>query len=542
MLAGTPLIVLREGTGRAEGVDARKEIIAAARGIADSLRSTLGPRGLDKMLVDSRGDMVITNDGATILQQMEIQHPAGKMLVEVAKTQDQECGDGTKTAVLLTGELLKGAEELLADKLHPTVIVRGYQIASQKALEHLETLGRPIRRTDDDLLRKVAKTAMISKGVASSAEFLAGLAVHAVTEVIDERDGALRFDKKNIQIVTRQGGELPDSEVIEGHIVEKEGAHPEMPKSVIDARIALLEGALETKKTEFSAEIRITRAGQMQAFQDAESQALLGMVDALARAGANVVFVEKGIDDLAAEHLAKAGIYAIARAKRADLELLARSTGARIVVRPVDLGPDDLGRAGRVEVRKIGDDHLTFVTGCPRARAVTLLVRGGAQHVIDEGERSLIDAISTVGVALEDGQVVTGAGATAVELAAHLKDVASGIGGREQMAVFAFAAALEAIPMILAANAGMDPTDSLLQLRNRHRSGERNAGVDALAGRVGDMSTIAVEPLRVDRQEILVATEATTMLLRVDDIFSSHKAPGPSATPGGVPPGGSGFD
>ncbi len=531
MLTGTPVILLREGTERAQGRDAQKEIIRAARSIADSIRSTLGPRGSDKMLVDSLGDVVITNDGATILQKMEVQHPAAKMLVEVAKAQDQECGDGTKTSVILVGELLRRAEELMEEKVHPTIIARGYQMAAEKALEVLRSLGRPVGLADTELLRRIAMTSMISKGVSGYRANLATLAVRAVTEVIDERDGGLRFDRKNIQIVKRQGGDIPDSEVVEGHIVEQPALHPDMPKLVTNARIALIEAPIEVKKTEFTSEIRITEARQVQGFLDEEARMVQTMVDAIVRSGANVVFSQKGIDDVAAEHLAKAGVYAVRRAKRTDLELLARATGARLVARPVDIGPEDLGRSGRVEERKIGDDRLTVVTDCPHARAVTLLVRGGTQHVVDEVERSLEDAIMTVGIALEDGRIVTGAGAAEVELGLRLREFAVTVGGREQMAVEAFANALEIIPLTLAENAGMDTIDALIELRRQHKAGHLHVGVNVLEGRISRMDDVAVEPLRVGRQVVLSATEASVMLLRIDDVVSSRHVASGAPTP-----------
>jgi archaeal chaperonin len=539
MLAGQPVILLREGTEQAKGVDAQKEILRAAQAVAESMRSTLGPRGRDKMMVDSLGDVVITNDGATILKQMEIQHPAGKMVAEVAKTQDQECGDGTKSSVILTGEFLLKAEELLDEKVHPTLIVQGFQIATTKALEYLETLGRPVTRADVDRLRTIAMTSMISKGVSSYREFLANLAVQAVTEVMDEREGTLRFDKKNIQLVKRQGGEIHDSELLDGHIVEQKAIHPDMPKWIDGARIAIFEAPIEVKKTEFSAEIKITEVGQMESFLKEEQQLIQSMVDAIVRSGANVVFTEKGVDDVAAEHLAKAGVYAARRVKHSDVELLARATGARLVARPIDLGPADLGKAARVEERKFGEDSLTLITGCPHAKAVTLLIRGGTPHVVDEVERSLTDAISTVGIALEDGKVVTGAGAIEIELSNRLREFAPSVGGREQMAVEAYATALEVIPATLAENAGMDVIDTLIELRRRHKTGDRNAGVNALAARVDDMATIAVEPLRVDRQVLLGATEAATMLLRIDNVISSGKSAAASPK---KPPGPTEFD
>ncbi len=532
MLAGQPLLLLKEGAEREEGSSARKEILRAARAIADSLRSTLGPRGLDKMLISPVGDIVITNDGATILKEMEVQHPAGKMLVEVAKAQDQECGDGTKTSVILAGELVKNAEELLDEKIHPTVVVQGYQIASEKALEFLDELARPVRIEDADQLRTVAMTSMYSKGVAGHAAFLSTLAVRAVMEVAGERDGRHVVDKKDVQIVKRPGTELVDSELIEGHIIDQSAVRPDMPKTVDGARIALLDASIEVQKTQYGAEIRITEAEQMQSFRREEERSLMTMVDAIVQSGANVVFCRQGIDDLAADHLAKAGIYAVRRAKKDDLELLSRATGGAIVSRATEITTRDLGSAARVEERRFGDDRVTVVTGCPHAKAVSLLVRGGAMHVADEAERSLTDAISTVRLAIEDGRVVTGAGATAIELSARLRDFAATIGGREQIAVRAFASALEVVPATLAANAGMDATDTLIELRRRHKAGDLHAGVDVLAGRVSDMSSIAVEPLRVSRQGILGATEAATMLLRIDDIVASRStAAAPESNP-----------
>ncbi len=531
MLVGTPVILLREGTERAQGSEAQKEIIRAARAIADSVRSTLGPRGRDKMLVDSLGDVVITNDGATILKQMEIEHPAAKMLAEVAKAQDQECGDGTKTSVILTGELLHRAEELIAEKVHPTLIVRGYQIAAERALERLEAIARPVGPSDLELLRRIAMTSMISKGVGGYRVELADLAVRAVREVMDTRGTRPVFDRKNVQVVRRQGGDIRDTELIEGHIVEGAGVHPAMPKLVESAKIALFEAPLEVKKTEFNAEIRITESSQVESFLREEERMVQTMVEAVVRSGATVVFAEKGIDDLAAEHLARAGVLALRRVKRSDLELLARATGARLVARPVDIEPTDLGAAARVEERKIGDDRLTLITGCPHAKAVTILIRGGTTHVVEEVDRSLADAIMTVGTALEDGRVVTGAGAAAVELSQHLRDFAASVGGREQMAVEAFADALEIIPVTLAENAGMDTINTLIELRRLHKGGVMQAGVNVLEGTVSNMDEIAVEPIRVDRQILRGATETSTMLLRIEDVISAKRSPAPPAGP-----------
>lgn len=535
MLAGTPVIVLKEGTETEEGRDAQREIIRAGWAVSDSLRTALGPRGLDKMLVSPSGDVVITNDGTTILKEMEVEHPAAKILVEVAKAQDQECGDGTKTSVILTGELLHRAEELLDERVHPTAITQGYQQAADMALRLLTEIARPVRREDTETLRRIATTSMISKGVAPVREFLSSLAVRAVTEVVEEREGTTRFDRKNIQMVKKQGGEVEGTELLEGRIIDQPCLHPGMPRFVGPARIALVEGALEVKKTEFSAEIRISTPEQVELFQGEEERMLRAMADSVASSGANVLVCEKGIDDLAGEHLARSGIYAIRRAKREDMEMLAKATGGRLVARAQDLSGADLGSAGRVEERQIGEDRLTVVTGCPHARSVSLLIRGGTQHVVDEVERSLADALATVGIALEDGLVATGAGATAVEVGRRLRSYASTVAGREQMAVRAFADALEVIPMTLAENAGMDKIDALIELRRRHAEGELHAGVDVLRSRIAPMDDVAVEPIRVARQEIEGAVAAATMILRIDAVVSAKRPRGGGA--GGAPSG-----
>ncbi len=537
MLAGTPVILLREGTERRTGRDAQRDSLRAARAVADLIRSTLGPRGMDKMLVGATGDVVITNDGATILKEMELEHPAAKMLAEVAKAQDQECGDGTKSCVILAGELLKQAEELLDEHIHPTLITRGFQLAAEKAVGFLGEMATRVERTDEAQLRRIAETAMFSKGVSGLREELAGLAVRAALEVLDESGGKPRFDRSHIQIVKRQGGDILDSELLEGHILEQEPVHSGMPRVVAGARIALVEGALEARKTEFSAEIRITEPAQVDAFLAEEARLVDAMVKAVQAAGANVLFTEKGIDDVAAEHLARAGIYAVRRAKRKDLELLARASGARLVTRPEDLEAADLGSAERVEDRKIGEDHLTLVTGCPHARAVALLLRGGTEHVLAEVERSMIDAISVVGIALEDRLVTTGAGAAAIDLSLKLRDFAASVGGREQMAVERFAQALEIIPSTLAENAGMDHVNTLIELRRQHKAGNTRAGVDVLHQRVADMDQVVVEPVRVGRQAIEGATEAVTMLLRIDDVIAAKRGAAPGGAAGGSGPG-----
>ncbi|MCI4368043.1 MAG: thermosome subunit [Thermoplasmata archaeon] len=528
MLTGTPVILLREGTERATGKDALHENIAAARAVAESVRSTLGPRGMDKMMVDSLGDVVITNDGATILKTIEIQNPAGKMLAEVAKAQDQECGDGTKSSVILTGELLKRAEELLDERVHATLIVQGYRMAAEQAVKLLREIARPVRRSDTDLLKRIAMTSMMSKGVAGDRELLADLAVRAVDAAVEESGDRLVFDRKNVQIVKRNGEKISDSELLFGHVVQREPARQDMPKSVRNARIAILEAALEVKKTEFGSEIRITEPSQIQSFLDQEAKMLEVMANAVLAAGANVVLVEKGIADPVAQSLSKAGVYAVSRVPRKDLELIAKATGARLTDRAVDLSEAELGQAALVEERRFGEDRLTFLTGAPHARSVSLLIRGGTEHVVDEVERSIVDAISTVGLALEDGLVTTGAGAACAELALRLREYAGSVGGREQMAVRAFADALEIIPSTLAENAGMDTIGTLLELRRRHAEGDLHAGVDVLHGKVSDMREAAVEPLRVGLQILQGATETASMLLRIDDVISSK-----SSSPGG---------
>jgi thermosome len=492
---------------------------------------------MDKMLVDSMGDVTITNDGATILQEMEVEHPVAKMLVEVAKTQDQECGDGTKTSVIVAGELLKRAGELVEKDIHPTLVAEGYRLAADFAVESLKDAGDEVGPQGLETLRKVAMTSMISKGVAYEREPLSRIVVDAVKSVAEKRDSGWRFDKDNVQIVKKQGGTTEDTKLVEGIIVDKEVVHSGMPKSVKGARIALADAALEIKKTEVSAEIRITEPEQIQAFLKEEERELKEIVQKVVDAGATSLFCEKGIDDLAQHYLAKAGIYAVRRVRKSDMEKLAKATGAKPVSKWSDLSKDDLGSAALVEERKIGDDRLTFVTGCNGARAVSILVRGGTEHVVDEVERSLNDALKTVGITVEDGYVVTGAGASAVELAMLLRDKASRIGGRAQLAIEAFADALDVIPRTLAENAGMDPIDTLVELRKEHKLGRATVGVDVLRGRVADMRGIAVEPIRVGRQALLSATDAAIMILRIDDVIASKRGggggKGPKPGPGG---------
>ena len=537
MIGQTPILILKEGTKRDKGKGAQFNNIAAARAIADAVRSTLGPRGMDKMLVDSMGDVVITNDGVTILKEIDVEHPAAKMIVEVAKTQDEECGDGTTTAVILAGELLKKAEGLIEMNVHPTVISGGYRLAANKAKEYLEEVAVAVSPNDKETLMDIAKTAMISKSVSASRELLAKVAVDAVSAVAEKKeDGKWVVDEDNIQVVKKQGGSMDDTTMISGIIVDKEAVHPAMPKKVEKAKVALVDSALEVKKTEIDAKIEITDPSQLHAFLDEEENMLKKMVETVKKSGATVLFCQKGIDDLAQHYLSKAGIYAVRRVKKSDMEKLAKATGANLVTKLDDLKAEDLGVANLVEEKKIADDRMTFVTGCKNPKAVSILIRGGTEHVVDEIDRSLNDAISVVAVAFEDGKLVTGGGSAATELALRLRDYAASIGGREQIAIDAFASALEVIPTALAENAGLDPIDILIELRQAHKAGKKTAGVNVFTGKITDMKKERVlEPIRVGRQAISSATDAAVMILRIDDVIAS-KGGAPKGPPGG--PGG----
>ena len=539
MLQGTPILILKEGTERDRGRNATQNNIAAARAVADAVRTTLGPRGMDKMLVDSMGDITITNDGVTILKEVDVEHPAAKMLVEVAKTQDQEAGDGTTTAVILTGELLKRAESLIEQNIHPTIISQGYRLASQKALEMLDQIAQPIKIEDHAMLKDIAETAMGSKSVSFNRELLGEISVKAVTSVAEKKDGRYSVDLDNIQLIKKQGGAISDTQLIEGVIVDKEKVHSGMPTLVTNPKIALLDAALEIKKTEIDAKIEINDPTQLNAFLAEEENMLRRMVDQVKKSGANVVFCQKGIDDLAQHFLAKEGIYGVRRVKKSDMDKLAKATGANVVSKVSELTAEDIGTAGTVEERKIGEDSLTFVTGAKKAKAVSILIRGGTEHVLDEIERSLDDALNVVAVAVEDGKYVYGGGATASELALQLRDHAAKVGGREQIAFESFAESLETIPRTLAENAGLDPIDILIELRKSHKAGKKSAGVNVRAGKIDDMSGLKViEPIRVGRQAIESATDAAVMILRIDDVIASKSSPPPSGGAGG--PGGPG--
>jgi len=544
MTGQQPIIILKEGTKREKGKGAQSNNIMAARAISDAVKSTLGPKGMDKMLVDSMGDVVVTNDGATILKEIDVEHPAARMIVEVAKSQDEECGDGTTTAVILTGELLKTAGDLLEQNIHPTVICSGFKLAAEKAIEVLNKIAIPIKTGDKTTLKNIAITSMASKGSAGSKVLLADIVVESVTSVAEKTDGKTVVDLDNIQIQKKQGGSIQDTEIIKGIILDKERVHEGMPKQVKNAKIALVDAALEVKKTEVDAKIEIRDPTQLQAFLDEEESMLRKMVDKVKKSGSTVLVCQKGIDDLAQHFLSKEGIYAVRRAKKSDMEKLAKATGAKIIANLDDLTVKDLGYAGNVEEKKIGDDKMTFVTDCKNPKAVSILIRASTEHVVDELERALHDALSVVKLGLEDGKMTAGGGAAATAISMALRDYAPSVGGREQMAIEAFANAIEVVPKTLSENAGLDPIDMMLEIRRAHKKGNKYAGIDVINGKVANMlDNHVVEPLRVSVQEIQSASEAATMILRIDDVIAS-KGGGPSMPPGGpgggpgMPPGG----
>ena len=533
-MGNAPVLILREGTKRDKGKDAQFNNITAARTIADAVRSSLGPRGMDKMLVDSIGDVVITNDGVTILKEMDVQHPAAKMLVEVAKTQDQEVGDGTTTSVIIAGELLKKSLDLIDSNVHPTIIATGYRLANEKAQEILKGVAKKVSLQDEALLEQIAETSMISKQVNSSKKFFAKMVVDAVKTILDkDENGKYTADLKNIQTVKKAGANMEESELVKGLIIDKEPVSPTMPKLVKNAKIALIDAAFEVKKPEIDAKIQITDPEMLSKFIAEEEKTLKDMVDAVKKAGANVVFCQKGIDDLAQHFFAKEGIYACRRVKKSDMERLGKSTNASIVSKISELNADDLGTAETVELKFVGDEQMTFITGCKDPKTVSILVRGGTNHVADEVERSLVDAWSVVKVSIEDGMIVTGGGSTAMELAMGVRDYAASVGGREQIAIEAFASAMEIIPTTLAENAGLDPINMVIEMRKQHKAGKKYAGINPFTGKVEDMMDLnVIEPIRIGQQAISSATDAAVMILRIDDVIASKSAPAPA---GGAP-------
>ena len=534
MMGGQPIFILKEGTKRESGKDAMQNNIEAAKGIAQSVRSTLGPRGMDKMMVDSLGDIVITNDGVTILKEMDVEHPAAKMMVEVSKTQDSFVGDGTTTAVIIAGALLSEAETLIKQNVHPTVISEGYRMAAKQAKEVLEKMAKKVSINDEKLLRKMAETALSSKSASGSKEKLSKISYEVVKSVAEKTSDRLTVDFDNIQIVKKKGGEIDETEMISGIIVDKEKVHPGMPDSVSNAKIAVLNAALEIKKPEFDTNIRIDDPSMIQKFLSQEEDLLKEMVSKVKKSGANVLITQKGIDDLAQHYLSKEGIYAVRRVKKSDIEKLAKATGATIASSIDELSSSDLGFAALVDQRKIDDDYLTFVTGCKNPKAVSILVRGGTEHVVDEIDRSITDSLHVVAAAVEDGKYTSGGGSSASEVSYRLREYASKVGGRQQLAIERFANALEEIPRALAENAGLDPIDILIKIRSSHAEGKKYHGLNVYSGEVEDMEKAGViEPLRVGIQAIDSATEAGVMILRIDDVIATKASRGPSTPPGG---------
>lgn len=537
-MSGQPIFILKDGSKRTRGRDAQSNNIMAAKAVAEAVRTTLGPKGMDKMLVDSMGDVTITNDGATILKEMDIEHPAAKMIVEVSKTQDEEVGDGTTSAAVVAGELLKKAEDLIDMDIHPTVIASGYRLAAAKAVELVQGLAKDVDETNVDLLTSIASTAITGKGAESAKALLAKISVEAVTSVVDDVNGKKQVDREQINVVKKVGGRVEDSELIKGMIIDKERVHSNMPEMVKDAKILLLNEAIELKDTEIDAEISITSPDQLQLFLDQEEAMIKATVDKVVNSGANVVFVQKGVDDMAQHFLAKAGLMVVRRVKKSDMEKLARATGAALISNFDEISADDLGYAALVEEKKISGDAMIFVTGCENPKSVSILLRGGTDHVIDSIETALEDSLRVVGVVIEDKKLVAGGGSPEVELSLRLNEYAATLEGREQLAVRAYAEALEIIPKTLAENAGLDPIDMLMDLRSSHEKGLKTAGLDVFKGEVVDMwKEFVVEPLRVKTQVINAATESAVMILRIDDVIATTKSQGGPGDMGGMDPG-----
>jgi len=535
-----PVLVLREGTGRSRGRDAQRGNIMAARTIAEAVKSSLGPKGMDKMLVESFGDVTITSDGRTILDKMDIEHPAAKMMVEVAKTQDAEVGDGTTTSVIVAGALLEKAEELIDKGVHPTVIVEGYGKAADKALETLEKIAIPVKPKQKEFLKKVAATSMASKLVSENKEQFAKIAVEAVLHAAQKVEDKYKADLDDIMVEKKPGESAAETRLIEGLVLDKEVAHSGMPKRIEKARIALLESALEIEKTEFDAKINIDRPEQIESFMREEENMLKAMVEKIVASGANVVVCQKGIDDMVQHFLARKGILAVRRAKTSDMEKLGKATGGKVVTNLEGLAENDLGYAELVEERKIGDDKMTFIEGCKNPRSVAILIRGGTERFVDEAERSVHDALCVVRDVVQEPKILAGGGSPEMEIASALRDYAETLPGREQLAVQSFGEAIEIVPLALGENAGLDPIDILSELRARHEKGEKWAGVDVFEGKIKDMRELEVyEPLAVKKQVIKSAAEAATMILRIDDVIAAGKMkapPMPPGGPGGMPP------
>ncbi|MGQ9781890.1 MAG: thermosome subunit beta [Nitrososphaeria archaeon] len=522
--SGQPVLILKEGSTQTRGREAQRNNIMAARLIADVVKTSLGPRGMDKMLVDSLGDVTITNDGATILKEIDVQHPAAKAMVEISKATDNEVGDGTTSAVVLAGALLEKAEELLDKDVHPTTIVDGYKKAAEKSKQILDSIAIKVEPKDREWLTKIAKTSMATKLVSGEGEFLSQIVVDAILSVVEEQNGKLKVDIDDVKVEKKAGGSILDTKLVKGIVLDKEVVHNGMPKRVLDAKIALLNSPLEIEKTEFDAKININNPEQIRMFLEEENKMLKGMVDKIKEVGANVVVCQKGIDDIAQHYLAKAGILAVRRAKESDMGKLAKATGGRVVTSLEDLTSADLGYAQLVEERRIEEDKWVFVEGCKNPKSVTVFIRGGTQRVVEEAERSVHDALCVVRDVVLKPKIVLGAGSPEAEVASKLLDWAETLSGREQLAVQKFAEAVESIPLVIAENAGMDPIDTLVELRARHSKGEKTVGVNANTGKVDEVSNFEVyEPLAVKEEILSAATEAATMILRIDDVIAAGK-------------------
>ncbi len=543
-----PIFILKEGTERNTGNDARGNNIMAARIVAEAVKTSLGPKGMDKMLVDSFGDVTITNDGATMLKEMDIQHPAAKMMVEVSKTQDTEVGDGTTTVVVIAGELLGKATDLMDKKVHPTVVIDGYREAQEQALKVLDEVAIKVKPKDKETLKKIAKTTMSTKLVSGHSGLLSEIATDAILQVAEEANGGWKVDLDMVKVEKKPGGSMTDTALIKGLVIDKEVAHSDMPKHVHKAKIGLLDAAMEIEKTEFTSKISIETPDEMQAYLDEEEKMLRDMVKKVKDAGVTVLLCQKGIDDMVQHFLAREGIMAARRLKKSDMEALAKATGAKVVSSVDEFSSNDTGYAEAVEERKIGSDKLIFVEGCKNPKAVSILVRGGTERIVDEAERSIHDALCVVKDVVETPRIVAGGGAVDVEIARRLRAYAEKLKGRERLAVAAFADAVEVIPTTLAENAGMDPIDAMAELQSRHAKGEKWVGVEAIEGKITDMEKIEIiEPMVVKAQAIKSATEAATMLLKIDDVIASAKSKGPppgaeggmggmGGMPGGMPP------
>jgi thermosome len=540
-MGGQPIIVLKEDTDRQKGRDARKSNMMAAQVISEVLKTTLGPRGMDKMLIDSLGDITITSDGATVLDEIDVQHPAAKMMIEVAKTQDKEVGDGTTTAVIFAGELLAKAGELLEDNIHPSLIISGYQKASEKALETLEKVSMDVDMDDHETLMNISNTSVISKAVSSERDHLSRIVIEAIKQIIEERDGNIIADVDNVQIVKKEGQGLEETQLIRGLIIDKEVVHAGMPKKIKEAKIALLDAPLEVKKTEFDAEIRITNPESIKKFLDSESDMLKRKVDMVVDTGANVVFCQKGIDDMAQHFLAKAGVIAARRVKKSDMDKLAKATGGKVVNNLADLTQEDLGSCGLVEERKVANDRMIFVEECSDPQAVAIFIRAGLERMLDEAERSINDALYVISDVAETPKMVSGGGSIELELAKTVREYAPQVGGREQLAIEAFADALEIIPRILAENAGLDILDTMVAMKASHAKTDGTyMGINVYEGVIDMLQEGVVEPMVVKQQAIKSGVEVASMILRIDDVVAAKTGGGAGDMGGG--PGGPGGD